>query len=462
MGHFIPLSVASPAWWSVLPFVLLLVMIATGPLFYRHFWEKNYAAVSAILASIVVCYYIFGLKDSHPPVHSMFEFISFIALIAALFVASGSISIYLHYEATPAINTSFLIIGALLANFIGTTGASILLIKPFMRMNRNRLQPYLIVFFIFIISNGGGSLTPIGDPPLFLGFLKGVPFFWTLQHLWLPWIVGVGSISLIFFFRDRRNKTVDYTPDIDQWGHATVDKSHSKKETQAILFKGKSGFFWFALIIGAVFIDPNVMDGIPTLKIDGMEFSFIRESIMIIIAITAYSLANKKQLKENNFNFAPIKEVGFLFVGIFATMMPALQLVSEFANSDQGQGVLNTHFFYWATGTLTSVLDNAPTYLNFLAAAIAKEGLNIESTTDVAQFANTNALELSAISIAAVFFGAMTYIGNAPNFMVRTIAEQTGTKMPSFIGYVWKYAIPYLLPVLILLWLLFVWLPEIS
>ncbi len=447
MDQTILLSIASPAWWSVIPFALLLVMIATGPLIYRHFWEKNYTAISAILATVVVCYYVFGLKDSHHPVHSMFEFISFISLITALFIASGSISIYVHYEATPAINTSFLIIGALLANFIGTAGASILLIKPFMRMNRYRLQPYLIVFFIFIISNGGGSLTPIGDPPLFLGFLKGVPFFWTMKHLWLPWVVGIGAISLIFFFRDTRNKTTDYTPDI------------TDVTPPQLIVKGKGGFFWLALVIGAVFIDPNIIDGVPTLKMDGMEFSFVREIIMICIAITAYSFANKKQLKENDFNFAPIKEVGFLFIGIFATMMPALQLVSEFANSDQGQSVLNNHVFYWATGVLSSVLDNAPTYLNFLAAAIGKAGLNIESSTDVAQFASTNANELAAISIAAVFFGAMTYIGNAPNFMVRSIAEQTGTEMPSFFGYVLKYAIPYLLPVLILIWLLFVWLP---
>ena len=200
---------SAPAGWSVIPFILLLLMIATGPLFYEHFWHKNYPKIAITLAIIIVLYYLLVLHNSHQPVHALAEYVQFISLLTGLFFASGAIMINVDKKATPMANVIILLIGAVIANIIGTTGASMLLIRPFIRLNKGRIKAYHIVFFIFIISNIGGSLTPIGDPPLFLGFLKGIPFFWTLTHNFLPWMTAVILMCLIFFFFDIRNTKVN-------------------------------------------------------------------------------------------------------------------------------------------------------------------------------------------------------------------------------------------------------------
>ena len=194
-----------PAGWSIIPFVLLLLMIATGPLFYEHFWHKNYPLIAVILAAIVVSYYLFGLHNQHGPVHALAEYVQFIALLSGLYIASGGIMIQVDKEAKPMTNVVILLIGAVIANVIGTTGASMLLIRPFIRLNKNRIKPYHIVFFIFVVSNVGGSLTPIGDPPLFLGFLKGIPFFWTLTNNFVPWLIAVIALVVTFYFFDKGN-----------------------------------------------------------------------------------------------------------------------------------------------------------------------------------------------------------------------------------------------------------------
>jgi len=431
-----------PALWSVIPFVILLLMIATGPLFYAHFWHKRYPVIAVLLGALVVAYYLGYLQNFGPPVHSLAEYVSFIALIAALFVASGGILIKVDRKATPITNVALFLFGAVIANIIGTTGASMLLIRPFVRLNKERIKPYHIIFFIFIVSNVGGSLTPIGDPPLFLGFLKGVPFFWTLQHLFVKWIFGIGILCLIFYFVDRRNTLADKVDDSVQY-------------TGKITMEGGKNLIWLAITIAAVFIDPNVFDWVPAIHYHGDKFSFIREIIMLGCAIGSYVFADKNCLRENEFDFEPIREVGFLFIGIFATMMPALQLIGAFAQNSPE--LITTNSLYWLTGSLSGVLDNAPTYLNFLAAGMGKESLDIASKADVLQYANDGKtlIELMAISVAAVFFGAMSYIGNAPNFMVKSIAEQIGIDMPSFMGYILRYSIPILLPVLFLTWIVF-------
>lgn len=428
---------AGPEPWSVIPFAVLLLMIATGPLFYAHFWHKNYPLIALVLGAIVVAYYVFGLGDVHHPVHSMAEYMSFISLLTALFVASGGILIKVDKKGTPMANIMLLIFGAAIANLIGTTGASMLLIRPFVRLNKDRIKPYHIVFFIFIVSNVGGCLTPIGDPPLFLGFLKGIDFFWTVVQIWPLWFFGVGLLCVVFYFVDSRNKL------------GNEDNDYSGK----IEFKGLKNLIWLGITIGAVFLDPNVLSWVPAIEYDGAKISFVREIIMFTVAFLSFRFSDKDCLKGNEFDFEPIKEVAFLFIGIFGTMMPALQLVAAFAG--QNQDMVNVNFLYWSTGALSGVLDNAPTYLNFLAAAIGKYGMDIGSQADVAAFSLQHVIDLKAISVAAVFFGAMTYIGNAPNFMVKSIAEQIGIQMPSFIGYVVKYAIPFLLPVLLLTWLVF-------
>ncbi len=437
----------APPGWTVIPFVLLLGMIATGPLFYEHFWHKNYPLIAVILASIVVIYYLFVLHDVHAPVHALAEYVQFIALLSSLYIASGGIMIKVDKKATPMANLTILLIGAVISNLIGTTGASMLLIRPFIRLNKGRIKAYHIIFFIFMVSNIGGALTPIGDPPLFLGFLKGVPFEWTLVHNLFPWIFALIVLSGIFYFFDRRNDDLDYVEDLPEYSNK-----------MSVI--GTKNFLWLAVIIAAVFLDPNVIDGVPAIEYDGMKFSFLRELIMFSVGFLSFKLANKDAINGNEFNFEPIREVAFIFIGIFGTMMPALALVSEFAQSETGAALIGPNSLYWGTGFLSGFLDNAPTYLNFLAAALASQGGDINNIANVQAYAaggtyTDSVINLTAIAVGAVFFGAMTYIGNGPNFMVKSIAEQTGIKMPSFFGYILRYSIPILIPIFILVWLIF-------
>lgn len=436
----------APAW-TVLPFVLLLLMIATGPLFYEHFWHKNYPKIAVALAAMVVFYYLFVLHNVHGPVHAMAEYVQFIALLASLYIASGGIMINIDKKATPMANVVLLLAGAVVANLIGTTGASMLLIRPFIRLNKTRIKAYHIIFFIFAVSNIGGSLTPIGDPPLFLGFLKGVPFFWTLEHNVIPWAFALVLLMAIFYAFDIRNKGGDLV-------------AEEVNYTNKITLIGTKNFLWLLVVIISVFLDPNVLDWVPAIHYDGQKFSFVREIIMLSVAYLSYKFADRKAIEGNEFSFEPIREVAFIFVGIFGTMMPALELVGNFAASPEGSKLISHNTLYWGTGILSGFLDNAPTYINFLTAAMASQGGDINKIAEVAAFAvggtfDNSVLDLKAISIAAVFFGAFTYIGNGPNFMVKSIAEQVGIKMPSFFGYIIRFSIPFLLPLLILVWLVF-------
>lgn len=434
----------TPPGWSVFPFVLLLLMIATGPLFYEHFWHHHYPKIAIALAAIVVAYYILALHNVPSTIHAAFEYIQFISLLTGLYIASGGIVIKVDKKGTPLVNSVLLAIGAVIANIIGTTGASMLLIRPFIRVNKGRIKAYHIVFFIFVVSNIGGSLTPIGDPPLFLGFLKGVPFFWTLTHNFVPWLFAIIVLIIIFYFLDKRNKE---------------GKENEAVFSNKVGILGAKNFFWLLIVVGAVFLDPNVFDWVPAIHYHGQKFSFIREIIMLSVAFLSYKLASKELLKSNEFNFEPIKEVAFIFIGIFGTMMPALELVGDFAQSPAGVQLINHNTLYWGTGMLSGFLDNAPTYLNFLAAGMASQGASINNISEVIKFANDgfydSALMLKSISIAAVFFGAFTYIGNGPNFMVKSIAEQVGIKMPSFFGYVIRFSLPILIPLFVIVWLIF-------
>ncbi len=437
-----------PPIWLVAPFIILLLMIATGPLFYPHLWEHHYPKVAISLGAIVAVYYGFLMDHGTLSLlHTLEEYISFIALLTALFVASGGILIRFNSSGKPWINGLILFGGAILSNFIGTTGASMLLIRPFMRLNEGRLKPFHVIFFIFIVSNIGGGLTPIGDPPLFLGFLKGVPFFWVIGHVWHIWLVTVLAVIGVFMAFDMRVPA------------SSIEPIPGKN----LEIHGSKNFIYLGVIIISVFMDPAVIDGFPSLqKLLHVPFG-IREVIMFSVAFIAYRTGDKEALRGNEFNFEPIKEVAYLFVGIFATMIPALQLIGAYAKEHAAEFTVSR--FYWFTGSLSGVLDNAPTYLNFLAGSMGKFGLDISSVSDVQQFAtkvpspvpgdSNSVVYLMAISVAAVFFGAMTYIGNAPNFMVKNIAEQAGVDVPSFMGYIFKYSIPILLPIFFVVWLIF-------
>jgi Na+/H+ antiporter NhaD/arsenite permease-like protein len=437
-----------PPIWLMAPFLVLLCMIATGPVLYESFWHHHYPKVALFLAGFVVAYYIGILKDSMSPLEAFMDYIQFIALISALYMAAGSMLITINQPTSPSLNVMLLFSGAILANLIGTTGASMLLIRPYVRLNQAIIKPYHIVFFIFIISNLGGALTPMGDPPLFLGFLKGVPFCWTLQHNVAPWLIAIGLLLLLFWAFDCHNTRQQATP----------LPSAASFRLPIITIVGKRNVGWLFLMILTVFIDPSIFSWVPTFTLFGHSFSFIRELLLFSFAWASYRFANPLALQMNDFSLAPIKEVAWLFVGIFFTMIPALRLISNFAQSPLAMDLITPHTLYWATGSLSAVLDNAPTYLNFLAASMGSQGADISQAASVAAYATgkgfvNSILHLKAISLGAVFFGAMTYIGNGPNFMVKSIAERLGVSMPSFLAYIFRFTIPLLLPVLFLIWI---------
>jgi Na+/H+ antiporter NhaD/arsenite permease-like protein len=432
-----------PPLLLVFPFVILLLLIAIVPIFLSKFWHHHFQKVSVGLGAVVFLYYGFVMDSFLHSLETIAEYISFISLLTVLFVASGGIYAFIDVESKPLTNILFLFLAAILTNLLGTTGASVLLIKPFMRINRYRLQPYHIVFFIFIVSNLGGLLTPIGDPPLFMGYLKGVPFEWTFIHLLPKWILAISLLLFVFFLVDRKNTKLD---DVDTSAHYT----------NKILINGKRNFVWLAIGIVSIFIDPNLIEGLPHIDIDGKKISYLREIIQLSAAFFCFKFSNKNAMESNEFSFEPIKEVAWLFIGIFLTMIPALQWLEHSAQNPLISNQISVSVAYWFSGIFSSVLDNAPTYLNVFAVVLSKFGFSIDNINDVKLFLKSNNIEfLSALSTGAVFFGAMTYIGNGPNFMVKSIADKAGVKMPSFGEYIYKYSIPYLLPVLILVWIVF-------
>jgi Na+/H+ antiporter NhaD/arsenite permease-like protein len=419
----------------ILPFGLLLLLIAVMPLSpaaVKHWWEHRYSYVAVGLGALVASYYLFAIPGGGQTVaHTAQEYVSFIALIGSLFVVAGGIHINVKGSATPLENGVLLLIGALLANFVGTTGASMVLIRPYIRMNKARIRPYHIVFFIFIVSNVGGALTPIGDPPLFLGYLRGVPFFWLVERCMQHWLVAVGALLAVF--------TVIDTLAFKKTSLASQAKAEREDTWQ---FLGPINVLFLAVIIGAVFLPDRW---------------FLREFIMLGAAFASYRLTPAHVHTLNQFSFGPIKEVAFLFVGIFLTMMPALGYLEAHG---QQFGVTKPVHYYFAAGSLSSVLDNAPTYVNFLklaevSAKAADPGAF--TATDGSDSASLGVLLMHqpglviAVSLGAVFFGAMTYIGNGPNFMVKSIAESAGVSVPSFFGYILKYSLPILLPILALI-----------
>lgn len=461
----------------ILPFGALLAAIALAPLVCANWWARHYPKVALGLGAVTLGYYLFWIHAHERVEHTAIEYVSFIVLIGALFVVSGGIHITVQGEATPRANCVFLLIGAIVSNALGTTGASMLLIRPWLRMNAYRITAHHVVFFILIVSNVGGCLTPIGDPPLFLGYLRGVPFWWVAQHCWPMWAVGVGALLLLFYVVDRCN-------------YVRAPREVRKKLAEPPdrwRFEGLVNLVFLGAILGAVFINRP---------------PFLREAIMLAAAVASYYSTRPAIHQSNHFNFHPIREVAILFIGIFATMMPALDWLemnaARFGEPRVGQ-------FYWACGMLSSGLDNAPTYLSFLSACLGSlvdadvveqvrailaaggslaavpDGPNAEAvrqTLDTlrrfypvavaAGSVSPNQIEMAvllgdphlnrfiiAISIGAVFFGANTYIGNGPNFMVKTIADQRRVRTPTFLGYIFRFTLPFMMPMVLLVWLLF-------
>ncbi|MBI2429517.1 MAG: sodium:proton antiporter [Ignavibacteriales bacterium] len=380
------------------PFVLLLLLIAIAPLFFPDWWSKHYPKVSFGLGGVVILYYVFSLQRTEIVLHTGQEYFSFIVLIGSLFIVSGGINISTKDLTSPRENLLFLLVGAIIANLVGTTGASMLLIRPWIRMNKVRIAPYHIVFFIFIVSNVGGALTPIGDPPLFIGYLKGIPFFWVIARTFPMWCVGVGILLLMFYLLDRKNY---------ESASRAVQKKIEKQDEWKI--EGLNNILFLLIILAAVFISSP---------------PFLREAVIIIAAIASYVTTKKTIHHANHFTFHPIQEVAIIFAGIFATMIPALELLSSSAST-------MNHL-----STMGNVHDNT---------------LPVQTLLLSDEFSR----HIVAISVGAVFFGANTYIGNGPNFMVKSIADHYHVPTPSFVRYITHFTLPFMLPMLFVVWILF-------
>lgn len=416
--------------WTVAPFAILLLAIAMLPLLAPHWWHHNrnkafVAAGIGLPALALVFAYGKGAL-----VHAGLEYLAFIALLGSLYTISGGIRVTGSLAGTPLANTGLLALGACLANLVGTTGAAMLLIRPFLRANERRASKvHLVVFFILIVANCGGLLTPLGDPPLFLGFLRNVPFLWTLG-LWKVWLLVVGALLIVFNFVDQHRFHRE-----DLASRADLDEEVEKHAP--LRLEGAWNFLLLAGVVGTV-----LLSGFWIHPRFGETAAFLTQAgAMGGLGLLSQRLTPRAIREGNGFSWHPLIEVAVLFAGIFVAMIPALDVLRTRGGA---LGVDAPWEFFWATGLLSAFLDNAPTYLAFL---------------EMGQFlpdevVGTSAAALAAISCGAVFFGAMTYIGNGPNFMVKAIAEESGVRMPSFFGYLgWSAAV--LLPVLTVACLVF-------
>ncbi len=419
--------------WSVAPFVALLLSIAVLPLVVPHWWEhnRNKAIVAVILGAPVAVW--IATLDAAALGHTAHEYLSFIILLGALFIISGGVVVRGTLAGTPGVNAALLGIGAVLASWIGTTGASMLLIRPLLRANELRQRKaHVVIFFIFVVSNTGGLLTPLGDPPLFLGFLRGVPFFWTL-HLAPEWLLINGLLLALFYVVDStifRREDIRTPGDLD---------TLAEKHKVPLSIAGKWNFLYLAGVVATILTCGYTHPP-----------AGVQEAGMLAMAGLSLATTPKSLRQEIGFSWTPIIEVAVLFAGIFATMIPALAILN--ARGDE-LGLSEPWQFFWAAGTLSSFLDNAPTYLTFTAAASGLMGTDANALHQLVDGGLGERL-LVAVSMGAVFMGANTYIGNGPNFMVKAIAEQGGVKMPSFFGYMaWSGGI--LIPLFVLVTFLF-------
>jgi Na+/H+ antiporter NhaD/arsenite permease-like protein len=438
--------------YSTIPFIGILLSIALFPLFAPEFWHHHFGKVSAFWAIVIAVPLLIIYKGAalHSFLHIILtDYIPFIILLWGLFTVSGGILLKGSLRGTPIVNTIMIIIGTILASWMGTTGAAMLLIRPFLRANNYRKnRAFMVVFFIFLVANIGGSLTPVGDPPLFLGFLHGVPFFWTF-HI-LPHMLFAALVLLAIYFA------------LDTYYYKKEGFSKSPiedGEKEPIRLVGSYNFIFLAGIVGAVIFSGVVDWGeVNTLGIHRSIQGWTSDGIIVLMGILSLVFTPTNVREDNEFTWFPIQEVAYLFAGIFITMTPCLLLLLAGTKGALGfivGAVKEPYHYFWVTGTLSSFLDNAPTYLTFFTTAVGKFYTGIPESIAVSKLIAENPIYLMAISAGAVFFGANTYIGNAPNFMVRSIAEEAGTPMPSFFGYMLKYSIVFLVPVFILVSFIF-------
>lgn len=433
--HQIPL-------YSVLPFLLMLASIAVLPLFANHFWERNLnKLIIALILGIPTSIWLMVNGLQAELFHELvFEYIPFIILLGTLFVITGGIYVDGNIESKPLVNTAILGLGAVLASFMGTTGAAMLLIRPILKSNSERIyKVHTVLFMIGIVANCGGLLTPLGDPPLFMMYLRGVPFLW-FTGLVREWFVVNLLLLVIYYFVDRYYYSKE----------PLAVKVLDHLERKPIRIHGKMNFVWIAgVIIAIALLNEHTVSFIKS----GQPSAFIRDGVILSFAIISLLFTAKKVRESNSFSWDPIVEVAYLFLGIFITMVPCLLYLETHARA---LGITTPALFYYATGGLSSFLDNTPTAVTFysLAKGLVQQDPSILAGTGVV--AGIPEKLMAAISVGAVMFGSITYIGNGPNFMIKAIAENQGVKMPHFFEYMYKFSLIVLLPLFILAQLLFI------
>ncbi len=455
--HAVDLGSVLPLW-SAVPFAGILLSIALFPLVAPRFWHHHYPKVSAFWAlAFAVPFLLVYRGDALGEILHIYlvDYIPFIILLWALFTVAGGIYVGGTLRGTPMVNTTLLLVGTLLASWIGTTGAAMVMIRPLLRANEwRRDKVHVIVFFIFLVANVGGSLTPLGDPPLFLGFLHGVPFFWVTKGL-LPHMLTVTVLLIVGFF--------------------LLDTVKVRKEDGAaapvaagggVRLEGLHNLVFLLMIMGAVLFSGSVkLASLPVyghLHVDVQNL--VRDAALLLAGILSLVTTRKVLREKNGFSWGPILEVAYLFAGIFMTIIPALKILQAGEHGALAaliRAVNDPAHYFWATGALSSFLDNAPTYLTFFNTALGSMGVPESAVPGLLGYGAPEALSaefvhrLQAISAGAVFMGANTYIGNAPNFMVKAIAEEAGIPMPSFFGYMVKYSVPILIPCFVVVTFLF-------
>ncbi len=450
LGRVLPL-------WTMIPFIGILLSIALGPLWIPHIWHRHYGKIAAFWALVFAVPFVVAFRGAavQEILHiCLVDYIPFVILLWGLFTIAGGIGISGAFKGTPAANLLLLLTGTVLASWIGTTGAAMVMIRPLLRANRERLRKaHVVCFFIILVANIGGALTPLGDPPLFLGFLHGVPFFWVTRAVLPPMIFTSAALLAIFYLIDRYH----FRKETPGNGRETPQKATLKIE-------GLQNLFFLAGVVAMVLLSGYWSPG--GLNVLGIQLPYqnlLRDAAIVVMGLLSLRFTPSRIRQENDFGWAPIIEVAKLFAGIFLTIIPALAILragSMGAMAPLLALVDSPVRYFWTGGLLSSFLDNAPTYLAFYNMALAQTGLTEAMVPGALDAAAATASPvfigyLKALSVGSVFMGANTYIGNAPNFMIKSIAEEAGVAMPGFFGYMWRYSLLVLVPVFILVSLLF-------
>ena len=435
--------------YTVIPFLGMLASIAIFPLLSPRIWHHHFGKITIFWATfgVLVIIYFLQVEGVYLIFHVLLEeYLPFIILLSALYVVSCGIYVSNFLSGTPLSNTLYLAFGTPLASLMGTTGASMVLIGPFLRANAwRKKRDFMVVFYIFLVSNVGGSLTPLGDPPLFLGYLKGVPFFWTINLLF-PMLFLCLPLLFIYYFLDRRF-------------YLNERKQNIPLQKEPFHIQGLYNLFLIFLIIAVLLFSGKA--NLPKVNFFGIDLSLnslIRDLLLLGILAISHFITPYEIKAKNEFSWYPIKEVNIIFFGLFITMIPAVQILLSGEKGAFGpliQGMDKTYHYFYGSGVFSAFLDNAPSYLTFLSGLLGKFYQGLPEWTALSLLIKEHPKYLLAISCGAVFWGAMTYIGNAPNFMVKSIAEERGIPMPSFFGYVFKYSLPILFPLFVLLSLIF-------